>query len=564
MSSPKKRLDDLDDYLSPTEIVLRWLQEVSRMGSWQEYAASLRDSTETETPLERLTGQARRAAVRSTEGMSQDTIDKTVREYVRDVVYLLNLYVRVNARISGEFRVTRPMIAALFTKLHSRWLVHDQRSDAAYAWVGACRDLPYPLDAETAATVGAAVVHQVESWVLLRETGTIEDWVLEDLRSEDDDEVSGESLDRISRSLERELRRLVRSGQIKAGKVLSLPAVPHPFLSSAPLLDGRWIDVTALELAELGMILCDRGCTLRGSRDLRPLAWDEFVRTDTQGELAPIDDASWHQARESAKTRVRGYRGRRRVFTGRDYVEFALYQKWRARAHGARLEASTLSGFIVSDWNDWVKNRGLKAVLAGIRVEPIEPWCDEDSWSVHDPASARRLQAARKNLLAQLRSAARGGEVSTAASGEGNEAGVPSRAQALLVLTLVDGLAAAVEGIRSTYFRNSEIVFTELVEDLDGCRTAIREVLEIFEEQRDWGDPLLERLGVRSRRQDGYAVTPDHEDRDSKEIEDLIVRTGKRIAADLVREARFDALVSIGEEDAARRIIDEELDELLS
>ena len=119
-------------------------------------------------------------------------------------------------------------------------------------------------------------------------------------------------------------------------------------------------------------------------------------------------------------------------------------------------------------------------------------------------------------------------------------------------------------GIRAAYFRDNEIVYTDLADNLDRCRTGIREVLEIFEEQRDWGDPLLECLGLRSRRQDGDVVTPDHEDRDSKEIEDLIVRTGKRIAADIVRDARFDALVSIGEDNAARELIDQELDEWLA
>ena len=95
---------------------------------------------------------------------------------------------------------------------------------------------------------------------------------------------------------------------------------------------------------------------------------------------------------------------------GRDYVEFALYQKWRARTLGARLEASTLSGFIVSDWNDWVKNRGPKAVLAGIRVEPITPSCDADAWTVHDCRTARRLQLGRANHFTELRSAATGAE----------------------------------------------------------------------------------------------------------------------------------------------------------
>ena len=58
---------------------------------------------------------------------------------------------------------------------------------------------------------------------------------------------SDAEVNRLARRAERELRRLVRSNVVRAGRLVTLPAVPIPFLASAPLLEGAWIDVTVLQ-----------------------------------------------------------------------------------------------------------------------------------------------------------------------------------------------------------------------------------------------------------------------------------------------------------------------------
>ena len=561
MKSFNKRIDDLGAHLSPIEIVLRWLRARARMRSTSEYAASLKDSG---SPLKRMTRQARRAVEKSMKGMPSDAIERHVREAVRRVAFLWHLHLQANSRISDELRVVPTQAALLVSELHSRFLDDCRRSDAARAWLRTSRDFPYPLDAQTAAAVEAALPHQVESWSSFRDAGTIDEWMYEDLGGEDDDEVSEDSAARIARRVEREIRRLVRSNEIEPGKVVSLLDSPHPFLSSAPLLEGRWIDVIALELAELGVILAGSGCTLRGSSDWHSLAWEEFCRTDAKGELAPIDDASWHDAREAAGDRVQSYRGRRRVFSGRDYVECALYQRWRARSLCARLDVSASNGFVVASWNDWVNNQGLKAVLAGIRVEPIDPLAVAGTWTVHDSRSARRLQAGRTNHFSELRSVALREETSTESRGARDQTDLPWRDGAAHVLSQIEGLAAAVEGIRSKYFGKSEIVFTELVECLDYFRANLREILKTFESQRQWADPLLGCLGFHSLPDDRETADTEHGKSLLEQIKSRIVQSGERIAEEIIRDARFDALVSVGEKDAARRIIDEELDEFLS
>ena len=326
MKSFNKRIDDLGDHLSPTDIVLRWLQESLRSPSMHEHVVALTAMPKSAWPLPRLTGEAERAATASMPGMPQDKIDARVREYFHDVVFLWHLHLEVNCRIDEQFRPAAGLIVYFLSELGSQLRERAGLSDAR----GACRDLPYPLNAETAAAVEAALEHRVVSWNCLRDAETIEDWVLDDPTA--DEYISDAALASTVRRVERRLKALVRSKVIRSAKRVSLPALPHAFLSAAPLLDGRWIDTTVLELAELGVILKDCDWTPRESGDSHPLAFAEFVRADAEGDLSPIDDASWLDARQASTDRVRSYRGRRRVIDGRDYVELALYQRWRKRS----------------------------------------------------------------------------------------------------------------------------------------------------------------------------------------------------------------------------------------
>ncbi len=215
------------------------------------------------------------------------------------------------------------------------------------------------------------------------------------------------------------------------------------------------------------------------------------MRTDARGGQVPIDETTWREARKSAGARVGRYRGGRRRFGGRTYVKLALYQRWRARTLGSRLEASTESGFLAESWNGWVKKQGAEAALAGVPVEPLTPLVDRDAWTVHDADLARRLQLARANLLANLRSSALSENKTTS----GPDAGVSWEDQATALLVLIEGLASAVDTIRATYFRNHEILYPDLADYLDSCRNGIRTALSLFEAERDGDDSWLLRFG---------------------------------------------------------------------
>ncbi|MCY4108154.1 MAG: hypothetical protein OXG11_03895 [Chloroflexi bacterium] len=211
-----------------------------------------------------------------------------------------------------------------------------------------------------------------------------------------------------------------------------------------------------------------------------------------------------------------------------------------------------------------MKTQELKAILAGVRVEPIETSVDAQAWTAHDSGTARRLQSNRSDLLRELRSATGVRATSTDGNGAQDKVSIRWRDGAAHVLTRIDGLAAAVEGIRSKHFRNAEIVFTELVECLDRHRADLREVIDLFQSQGPLGDPLPGSLAFNALRRDGGAAHSKDYKSILGHIEPRVVSTGRRIAKEIIRDARFDSCIYVRDKTAAERIIDEGLDEFLS
>ena len=160
----------------------------------------------------------------------------------------------------------------------------------------------WSLDEEAAGAVNAHLANRVLTWESLQDAGTIEDWVFEEFyrqagEVEGREVVADEDVATISRKVGRALRGVVKSGRVEAGKVVMRPTVPRPFLSEAPLVEGRWIDAVVVELAELGAILRDDGYETRETMDDHALAWDEAGRYGKERNWQGIDGSSWRKAR---------------------------------------------------------------------------------------------------------------------------------------------------------------------------------------------------------------------------------------------------------------------------
>jgi hypothetical protein len=92
-----RRLDKIDETLSPTQLVLRWLDEAHAFGDLEPYAASLLTQDPPVTPLDRLAREAMRGARAATRGKRPELVDAAIRSALRETVFRFELVMRIYA-----------------------------------------------------------------------------------------------------------------------------------------------------------------------------------------------------------------------------------------------------------------------------------------------------------------------------------------------------------------------------------------------------------------------------------------------------------------------------------
>ena len=91
-----RRLAKVETSLSPTQLVLRWLDEAHAFGDLESYVRSLFAGPELEGPLDRLARQAERGARMSGGGTPPEVVNKAVRTAVRETCFRYDLVLRIN------------------------------------------------------------------------------------------------------------------------------------------------------------------------------------------------------------------------------------------------------------------------------------------------------------------------------------------------------------------------------------------------------------------------------------------------------------------------------------
>jgi hypothetical protein len=92
----ERRLVKVETSLSPTQLVLRWLDEAHAFGDLESYTRSLFAGPVLDGPLDRLARQAERVARMSGIGMRPEVVNKTVRTALRETFFRFELVMRIN------------------------------------------------------------------------------------------------------------------------------------------------------------------------------------------------------------------------------------------------------------------------------------------------------------------------------------------------------------------------------------------------------------------------------------------------------------------------------------
>ena len=317
-----KRLERLEDCLTPKQAVMVWLEEVNKYANVFEYVKYVKDLPEALRPVPRLTAQVAQAIREAMSGQPKQVIQAAIRRAERDVCFLLKLRLQLNEYFMTEERVWTCIFATLEAGLRaiSGEVSHTRLINGLTGMFS--REMPYPLDPETANTVKWAIHNHVTTWDELKED-TLDEWLLgyfldfgtKQLPGEAYDYKDGKLVPNVNAQNEKELREcfkddteferfkagedyskgladikdteynthykrmvtamqeLVDSGRVQKGESVYLETVPTPFLQWAPLIEGKWFDRHVAELAELGALIRAKGYKPQEANDDHPLAW---------------------------------------------------------------------------------------------------------------------------------------------------------------------------------------------------------------------------------------------------------------------------------------------------
>jgi hypothetical protein len=108
-----RRLTRIEESLSPTQLVLRWLEEAHAFGDVPAYTAAVLAKDPPELPLDRLAREASRGARSSTRGKRPEIVDAAVRTALRETVFRFELVMRINVT-AHDLLDREELTAALF------------------------------------------------------------------------------------------------------------------------------------------------------------------------------------------------------------------------------------------------------------------------------------------------------------------------------------------------------------------------------------------------------------------------------------------------------------------
>jgi hypothetical protein len=91
-----RRVSAIETGLSPTQLVLRWLDEAHAFGDLESYVRSLLTESSPEGPLDRLCREAEHGARASLRGKRPEVVDAAVRTALRETVFRFELVMCIN------------------------------------------------------------------------------------------------------------------------------------------------------------------------------------------------------------------------------------------------------------------------------------------------------------------------------------------------------------------------------------------------------------------------------------------------------------------------------------
>ncbi|MGA2512946.1 MAG: hypothetical protein ABSG37_04950 [Candidatus Limnocylindrales bacterium] len=115
----ERRLAKIDETLSPTQLVLRWLAEAHVFGDIEPYVLSILDAPGPEQPMDRLCREASEGARTRLRGKPAEQVRAAVHSALRETLFRYELVLRIY-ETTHELLDSEGLIDALGRPLSSR------------------------------------------------------------------------------------------------------------------------------------------------------------------------------------------------------------------------------------------------------------------------------------------------------------------------------------------------------------------------------------------------------------------------------------------------------------
>jgi hypothetical protein len=122
----ERRLAKLEEALSPTQLVLRWLAEAHAYGSLEAYVGSLLDLPAEQQPIDRLCREAYDGSRARLRGKLAEQIRQAVNSALRETVFRFELVMRINVT-THELLDRETLIHTIFTSQLAMLASDDRR-----------------------------------------------------------------------------------------------------------------------------------------------------------------------------------------------------------------------------------------------------------------------------------------------------------------------------------------------------------------------------------------------------------------------------------------------------
>jgi len=338
----RRRLDKIEDSLTPGEVIASWIEEVNQFDTTDDYMKFVVERGG--APWSALEDRVRKGAENRSKAGGKAPSPESVRQCLSEACFERRLVVEMNTKVeslsyfaglaSYAIRgILGAVSQAVFYKIQVREML---RSSVRRS---------YGLDSSTAAAFVAAMARHLTGSDDF--TTYLKRCVLRDSRAK--------AKDRAYQDLDAAVRNLCDRYPLN-GFSVDLGVTPIAMLRNAPLVDGEWVDQVAIELAEFAKLLRARGMKIEPGE----VSYFATAKALAQEQIAAV--------RAEVVARLSRFPGRTKQIGGRRYLHLDDYRAWPERKAGGSLPVRR--GVITWAWNNLVVSPpdGAAAEIAGIRV----------------------------------------------------------------------------------------------------------------------------------------------------------------------------------------------------